>query len=294
MAEDKQPPEDYGSLGTEGSVDQVPSVEPRSDWREARAATLRKVTPVTPAAGPEPGLRELTRYLLASLTFISIGVSLALIDEKWHTPHLTAAVAVLMLAVVATSIVAMYRVRLATAGLRRSALPSLRDSVTGLPDEEYFRMRLKEECRRTHRYDTPLSVALFDVNNLSSVNEAYGEAAGDAVLRHVGNLLESTKRASDITARLGDDEFALMLLECGPEDASHFLHRLEHQVARRPVTATVEGQSITLWVGICIGMASIQEGQADPARLLADARSNLDAAKQERDRRRERWTAASS
>ena len=294
MAEDRQPPEGDPGLGADEPVEHGHSIEPPDDWREARAATLRKVAPVTPATQSEPRLRELRSYLLVSLACISVGVFLAFIDERRHTAHLTTLAAVLMLAVVAGNIIVIYRVRLATDRLRRSALPSLRDGVTGLPDEEYLRLRLKEECQRTHRYETPLSLALFDVNNLASVNEAYGEAAGDAVLKHIANLLESTKRTSDITARLGDDEFALILLECGPEDANQFVHRLERQVARRPVTATVEGQVVTLWVGICTGMASIQEKHADPARLLADARHSLDTAKDERDRRRERWTTASS
>jgi diguanylate cyclase (GGDEF)-like protein len=294
LADDRQPPEEDADPGTDGMVEEAISIEPRSDWRQARAATLRKVAPAAPPKSPEPGMRELTRYLLLSLTFISIGVSLALVDEKWQTPHMAAVVAILMLGVVATSIVAIYRVRLMTDGAGRTALPSLRDGITGLPDEEYFRLRLKEECRRTLRYGTPLSVALFDVNNLASVNEAYGDSAGDAVLKHIADLLESTKRASDVTARLGDDDFALILLQCGQAEAAQFLRRLEHHVTRKPVVATVEGQAITLWVGVCSGMASVQEGEADPAQLIADARHNLDAAKQERDRRRERWTSTSS
>jgi diguanylate cyclase (GGDEF)-like protein len=144
------------------------------------------------------------------------------------------------------------------------------------------------------RYGTSLSLAVFDVNNLASVNEAYGEASGDAVLRHVADLLEMTKRASDVAVRLSDDEFCLILPECGEEDALRFLSRLERHVTRRPVTVNVEGQAITLWVGVCSGIASAQGSDANPLDVLTRARHNLDVAKQERDRRRERWTGAAS
>ena len=295
MLEERHPPqqEEIG-LPSEGSLGPGLTGSVSDDWRDTRALTLQKVTPaVSPAKGSD-ALRDLRRYLFVASGFVIVGLLLAIADEEWHAPHLTTAASILMLGVVATSLVAIYRTRKMAEGLARTVAPSMRDDVTNLPDEEYFRLRLRDEFKRMQRYGTSLSLAVFDVNNLASVNEAYGEASGDAVLRHVADLLEMTKRASDVAVRLSDDEFCLILPECGEEDALRFLSRLERHVTRRPVTVNVEGQAITLWVGVCSGIASAQESDANPLDVLARARHNLDVAKQERDRRRERWTGAAS
>jgi len=264
------------------------------DWRDTRALTLQKLSSKGQPAGSKAQVwQELRRYLIAALISVIAGASLSLLDERREAPHLAAAVELLMVAVVITSLFAIYRAKKAAEGLERTISPSMRDDVTGLPGEEYFRLRLRDEFKRMQRTSSTLSLAVFDVNNLSSVNEAYGEAAGDAVLKHIADLLELTKRSSDIAARLGDDEFALVLLECSQEDASKFLRRLERYVTRKPVSVNVEGQTITLWVGVCSGIASAKDAENNPLDLLAQARYNLETAKQDRDRRRERWTSAS-
>jgi diguanylate cyclase (GGDEF)-like protein len=266
-------------------------VEESGHWREAREAALRKIAPIVATSKTPVELRILKRYLLAALGLLSVGILLTIMDERWGVAHVTAATAVLMLGVVGISMVAIYRSRAIVEGLIRTTTPSVRDALTGLPDEQYFRLRLREECKRVGRYGIPVSLAIIDVNNLASVNEAYGEACGDAVLSHIASILESTKRASDIAARLSDDEFALILLECARPDATRYVHRLEQYVARRPATVSVEGQPITLWIGVCIGLAAAADEAMTPAELVAQARQDLQAAKEERDRRRERWTS---
>jgi len=266
-------------------------LEESGHWREAREATLRKIAPVVATSKTPVELRILKRYLLAALGLLTIGLLLTILDEKQGIAHLTAATVVLMLGVVGISMAAIFRSRAIVEGLIRTTTPTVRDALTGLPDEQYFRLRLREECKRVGRYGIPVSLAVIDVNNLASVNEAYGEACGDAVLSHIASTLESTKRASDIAVRLSDDEFALILLECARPDAYRYVHRLEQYVARRPATVSVEGQPITLWIGVCIGLASAIEQDTSPEELLAQARQDLEAAKGERDRRRERWTS---
>jgi diguanylate cyclase (GGDEF)-like protein len=266
-------------------------IEESGHWREAREAKLRKVAPIVATSKTPVELRILKRYLLAALGLLSLGLLLAILDEGWGIAHLTAASVVLMLGVVGISAVAIFRSRSIVEGLIRTTTPSVRDPLTGLPDEQYFRLRLREECKRVGRYGIPVSLAIIDVNSLASVNEAYGESCGDAVLSHIASVLESTKRASDIAVRLSDDEFALILLECARPDASRYVHRVEQYVARRPATVSVEGQPITLWIGVCIGLASATEEDTSPEELLSQARQDLQAAKEERDRRRERWTS---
>ena len=284
------PEAESDAYGNEAVRHELPTEE-SGHWREAREAALRKIAPIVATSKTPVELRILRRYLLAALGLLSVGLLLTIMDEGWGVAHLTAAIAVLMLGVVGISMVAIYRSRAIVDGLIRTTTPSVRDALTGLPDEQYFRLRLREECKRVGRYGIPVSLAIIDVNNLASVNEAYGEACGDAVLSHIASILESTKRASDIAVRLSDDEFALILLECARPDASRYVHRLEQYVARRPATVSVEGQPITLWIGVCIGLASAVEENTSSEELLAQARQDLQAAKGERDRRRERWTS---
>jgi len=292
LLEDRHSPQqDETGVRSDRPLEHGLSPDAGDDWRDTRALTLQKLSPAISPRRTTDALSELRRYLLVASAFVTAGLMLALVDEKWNAPHVAAAASVLMLGVVATSLVAIYRARRAAEGFARAVAPSMRDDVTNLPNEEYFRLRLRDEFKRMQRYGTAPSLAVFDVNNLASVNEAYGEAAGDAVLKHIADLLEMTKRASDVAVRLGDDEFALILLECGEEDAARFLRRLERFVTRKPVTVNVEGQAITLWVGVCSGIASAQKGDTNPLDLLAQARHSLDAAKEERDRRRERWAS---
>ncbi|MGD0766284.1 MAG: diguanylate cyclase [Dehalococcoidia bacterium] len=235
---------------------------------------------------------ELKRYLLAALGLVSVSLTLTLIDRNWSVPNLALANLIIMSGVLGLCATTMYRMRSAEKGLVRTVSPAATDPVTGLPDEQYFWLRLREEHRRVRRYGSQASLAIIDVNNLASVNQQYGEECGDAVLRHIAEVLETTKRASDVVARLSDDEFALILLECDREGAATFVERLEHYVTRQPTSLTVNNQVISLWVGVCIGVATALEGETTAEELAARARRNLEGAKEGRDKRRERWTTA--
>jgi diguanylate cyclase (GGDEF)-like protein len=239
---------------------------------------------------PRRALSDVGRYLLVASAFLAAALMLALADEESNAPHLAVASALLMVGMMMASLIAVYKAKVSMEGASRPVSPSMLDNVTDLPNDEYFRLRLRDESRRMQRYGTSLSVAVLDVNNLASVDDAYGELAGDAVLKHIAGLIDATKRASDVAARLSHDEFGLILLECGEEDAVRFLGRLERYIGRKPVSVNVDGQSVTLWVGMCSGVASAQRGDANGFDLLAQARRSLEAAKDDRDRRRERWT----
>ncbi len=282
--------QDEASASLEGPLTPGFGVPPDEDWRGTRDVTLRKVSPGTSSPKQRTPLSDVRRYLLIATAFVLAGSMLAALDERFQTPHVASAATVLMFGTIICCFIAVHKARNVPDSTARAVAPSMRDAVTGLPNEEYLRLRLRDEFKRMQRYGSTLSLAVFDVNNLASVNEAYGEATGDAVLQHIANLFDMTKRASDVAARLDDDQLALILLECGEDDAVRFLGRLENYVSRKPVTVSVEGQAITLWVGICSGMASARRGDSSAADLLIQARGRLDAARQERDRRRQRWT----
>jgi len=110
-------------------------------------------------------------------------------------------------------------------------------------------------------------VLYFDVNDLKVINDTYGHAAGDAVLKHVSEVLLRDTRASDVVGRLGGDEFGVILVQSGLEPATAKAAKLARAIAGE---ATVwEGQS--LQVTVAFGAHTLSNGQApDDALDAAD------------------------
>jgi diguanylate cyclase (GGDEF)-like protein len=100
------------------------------------------------------------------------------------------------------------------------------DSLTGLYNRRCVEQRLAEEISRSQRHNRPLTVILFDLNRLKYVNDEFGHAAGDELIKYFAERLSRAIRGSDVAARLGGDEFLLLLPECKPEEVGHVLGRL--------------------------------------------------------------------
>jgi diguanylate cyclase (GGDEF)-like protein len=166
------------------------------------------------------------------------------------------------------------------------------DLLTNLPTFNHFQRRLGDEFTRSRRMGKLVSVVLIDVNNLTAVNKEYGVRAGDEVLRHVARAIDDTKRYNDIVSRLGDDEFGVLLLDCGDEGVRAFIDRLEDRLARESAMAEVSGRTISLWAGVCSGSAVSEPQLMTPEAVLEGAMANLNVAKQERERRRRTWLSA--
>lgn len=167
-----------------------------------------------------------------------------------------------------------------------------RDTLTDLPTFNHFSRQLNDEFTRARRMGRSMSIVLIDVNNLTAVNKEYGVRAGDEVLKHVASVIEATKRGSDVAARLGDDEFGVLLTSTGEEGVHAFIDRLEDRLARESAVAEVAGRSISLWAGICSGSAVSEPGMMKADAVLEAAMADLTHAKQERERRRRTWLSA--
>jgi diguanylate cyclase (GGDEF)-like protein len=94
---------------------------------------------------------------------------------------------------------------------RELAHHTMRDGLTALANRRHLLLRLDEEFSRARRYRTPLSVAVFDIDRLKEVNDAHGQATGDAVIRRVGELIRAQVRREDVVGRLGGDVFGVAL-----------------------------------------------------------------------------------
>jgi diguanylate cyclase (GGDEF)-like protein len=103
---------------------------------------------------------------------------------------------------------------------------ALLDSLTGLYNRRCGEQRLAAEVARTQRNGLPLTVIMLDLDGLKYVNDKYGHAAGDELLKFFALRLNKAIRGSDLAVRLGGDEFLLMLPECKPEEVRHVLNRL--------------------------------------------------------------------
>jgi diguanylate cyclase (GGDEF)-like protein len=104
---------------------------------------------------------------------------------------------------------------------------ALVDPLTGLSNRRYAEKRLKEEILRSQRQGYPLCLIVFDLNEFKQINDRFGHAAGDIVLKVFAESLRNLARETDVAARLGGDEFALLLTECDSVRSEAIIKRLE-------------------------------------------------------------------
>jgi diguanylate cyclase (GGDEF)-like protein len=100
------------------------------------------------------------------------------------------------------------------------------DSLTGLYNRRCGEQRLAEEISRSQRHGHPLTVIALDLNGLKYVNDTFGHAAGDDLIKCFAGRINKAIRGADLAVRQGGDEFLLLLPECKPEDVRHVLGRL--------------------------------------------------------------------
>jgi diguanylate cyclase (GGDEF)-like protein len=101
------------------------------------------------------------------------------------------------------------------------------DQLTGLYNRRSGEQRLAEEMSRAVRHSRPLTLLLIDLDNLKQINDKFGHAAGDLLLKQFSERLQRAIRGSDLAVRLGGDEFMVLLPECRADEVGHVLARLE-------------------------------------------------------------------
>ena len=132
------------------------------------------------------------------------------------------------------------------------------DVLTGLTNRRRFLDLLDKEYSRSRRYGTLLSVILVDVDHFKQVNDTWGHAAGDEVLKMIARVLGQVVRETDTAARIGGEEFVILLPETGPEGAAQTAGRLLEVVA---ATVVPQEQAPGISVTISIGVATISTDQ---------------------------------
>ncbi|MDR2215612.1 MAG: GGDEF domain-containing protein, partial [Nevskiaceae bacterium] len=141
------------------------------------------------------------------------------------------------------------------------------DTLTDLYNRRHFTEIAEKEIARAARHTRALSLCIIDVDLFKSINDRYGHVRGDEVLRQVAMLLRRHTRDDDIAARIGGEEFALLLPERGPNEAALLAERLREAVADTPFASGDAPLRIT----ISIGVATLMPGQKTPLTELMTA-----------------------
>jgi diguanylate cyclase (GGDEF)-like protein len=134
------------------------------------------------------------------------------------------------------------------------------DPLTGLGNTLAFEERLEQEASRAARYGEPLSLLLVDVDGLKSINDRHGHGAGNRALQAVARALRTGARATDLPARVGGDEFAMLTPSTPGPAAAALGERI------RALVAGEQQDGLT----VSVGVATLDEARASEARVLLD------------------------
>ncbi|NML61736.1 GGDEF domain-containing protein [Massilia sp. RP-1-19] len=143
------------------------------------------------------------------------------------------------------------------------------DELTSLANRRHMNEVLVEQERRHDAAGQPTCIALIDLDFFKSVNDRYGHAAGDAVLRAFSNAARSALRSQDVLARWGGEEFLLLLPGAPPDQARMVVRRMAERVAAAPLTEVASDLRITFSAGIA---------QRQPGEPFADTITRADKA----------------
>lgn len=133
---------------------------------------------------------------------------------------------------------------------------SERDALTGLPNRPSFLRALERTVSNANRHGTPAALLYLDVDGLDAINTGHGQIAGDAALIHLGKLLAGLIRGTDFAARVGGDEFAVILDHLDMDSAIETSERIGRFIADNPLDLGAG----TLPVQVTIGLATIMRG----------------------------------
>jgi len=150
---------------------------------------------------------------------------------------------------------------------------SRRDQLTRLGNRREADLRWPELLADARRGGTPLAAAMIDLDDFKRINDGFGHAVGDAVLVAVAGVLRDNTRAADLAARIGGEEFLLVLPEATRERAHEICDRLRQRVAAYDWSQVAPGLAVTLSIGLA------GAPPYDAAALTARADAALYAAK---------------
>jgi len=159
----------------------------------------------------------------------------------------------------------------------RTLTMALVDPLTGAFNRRYLEAHMPNLIVRCRAADKPLSVLMIDIDHFKQINDKFLHANGDLVLKEIVNRIMLGLRPSDLVARMGGEEFAVMMPEAGPEMAMMIAERLRERIAATPIVLA-DGRSLTATVSV--GIASMMpDRNEDPKAVFKRADTALYEAK---------------
>ena len=149
----------------------------------------------------------------------------------------------------------------------RLSFEATHDPLTGLQNRRAFTERLDEAVRGAREHGEHHAVGFIDLDRFKVVNDRFGHAVGDRLLHEIARVMGRVVRGGDVLARIGGDEFALLLANCRLGDARHVAEKLRAAVDNY----RIEHDGEVLDIGVSVGLAAIECDTASGAAALADA-----------------------
>jgi len=151
--------------------------------------------------------------------------------------------------------------------LKRAEALSVTDDLTDLYNSRYLNLVLRRETKRASRSGRPLSLLFIDLDGFKSINDSHGHLAGSRALVEAAAVIRSSARETDVVARFGGDEFALVLPDTGGEGAFAVGERIRERIAAHSFLA---GEGLGIHLTASVGVATHPDA-ADSAEELVHA-----------------------
>jgi diguanylate cyclase (GGDEF)-like protein len=151
------------------------------------------------------------------------------------------------------------------------------DELTGILNRRGFLRELSRAASYVQRYAIPVTLVLLDLDGFKEINDRHGHPIGDAVLVQVARVMVSSVRGSDVVARIGGDEFALILFHADTATAAQSMIGLQQRLGKAPVAV----EESTIQIEASIGLAALT-GDAPVEHFLEKADKSLYSAKEYR------------
>jgi len=148
---------------------------------------------------------------------------------------------------------------------------AIKDDLTGVFNQRFFREQLKLKYMESKRYKFPISLILIDIDNFKEINDTFGHLAGDFILKEVAEILRRNVRDSDIIARYGGDEFAIILPHADKEQAKKVAQRINCAIREKEFWYELNPIKITVSIGISTISKSIVKDEKELFKIADNA-----------------------
>ena len=169
---------------------------------------------------------------------------------------------------------------------------SSRDTLTGLYNRWYVIEKIDTELNRAMRHGSPMSLLMLDIDHFKRINDTWGHAAGDEVLKGIGQLLRESCRVYDVPGRYGGEEFCIVLPETKVGNTTVVAERIRQRLESTELACGGEAITVTASIGIAGMEESAGEEILSPAALIDRADRALYSAKSRGRNRIEMWDHA--